>query len=256
MSWFFNKNKQNDVWDKALFSGIKHNRSTPNITTPLIGLMVVLAVFSFWYGSQYLVQTIKRVPTNWTTNYSYLDQVNYRLVNGLSEVGDNLVIASDYIYISFFKTVYSLDNYQLQTQNQTALTYNTFDFLKEKWSLFVDSFLYYLDIIIDNWKNFLGGKQKQENVLTVDDLELLKEQIKQDLLKEINNYPLTGQTNNQDGLVVFPSGGQFSTSNIANMFSDPVVVNFDQSGKSGVVTPVFKTGLGDNYIFLLTPVKK
>lgn len=61
------------------------------------------------------------------------------------------------------------------------------------------------------------------------------------------------------GIVVVPSG-ESTTSDvlkkqIKESFSDEVEVRPDESGTTGVVTPVFKGSIGDNFMYVLVPVK-
>ena len=58
------------------------------------------------------------------------------------------------------------------------------------------------------------------------------------------------------GIVVLPSGVATSTiEQVKASFSDEVVVDLDAGGVSGVVTPQFSDGPGDQYRFVLVPVK-
>ena len=63
------------------------------------------------------------------------------------------------------------------------------------------------------------------------------------------------------GLGIFPSTGDGAadrrlTRSIEESFSDEVAVRFDESGRTGIITPVFRARADDNYIFVLVPVKK
>ena len=63
------------------------------------------------------------------------------------------------------------------------------------------------------------------------------------------------------GLGIFPSTGDGAadrrlTRSIEESFSDEVAVRFDESGRTGIITPVFRARADDNYIFVLVPVKE
>ena len=64
----------------------------------------------------------------------------------------------------------------------------------------------------------------------------------------------------QDGFVVVPKGTEASVGEtvqrIKDSFSDEVHVTESPDGTSGVITPVFKSGTGQDYIYVLVPVKK
>lgn len=71
----------------------------------------------------------------------------------------------------------------------------------------------------------------------------------------VNKKPQNGS----GGLVVIPSTGVASQDNqivnkIRNSFSDDVVVKPDESGVSGIIKPIFKNSLGEDYLYVLVPV--
>lgn len=61
-----------------------------------------------------------------------------------------------------------------------------------------------------------------------------------------------------NGMAVVPSGtGDDATKDkIKNSFSDVVTVTPDQSGTAGVITPVFNKTSGDEFMYVLVPVKE
>ncbi len=64
----------------------------------------------------------------------------------------------------------------------------------------------------------------------------------------------------QSGIAVAPSSGssaadQERIQKIKDSFSDEVVVKPDQSGTSGVITPVFRQSAGKDYVYVMVPVK-
>jgi hypothetical protein len=70
----------------------------------------------------------------------------------------------------------------------------------------------------------------------------------------------------EEGVVVFPSGGKKSDdralARLKSTFSDEVIIVPDESGRTGIITPVFRDSadpsgkryLGDDYVYLLVPV--
>ena len=67
-------------------------------------------------------------------------------------------------------------------------------------------------------------------------------------------------TSESSGIVVVPSDSKVLDEavkeNIKNSFSDEVVINPDQSGAAGIVTPVFKKTNGNDFVYVLVPVKE
>lgn len=71
--------------------------------------------------------------------------------------------------------------------------------------------------------------------------------------------PITLQSTGY-GMVVAPSTGDAAedaarTNQIRNTFSDDVAVQPDQSGTAGVITPVFRKSNGNDFMYVLVPVK-
>lgn len=73
--------------------------------------------------------------------------------------------------------------------------------------------------------------------------------------------PVLGASSSEmNGLIVMPATGASASDvelkrNIAESFSDEVDVRPDQSGTSGVITPIFKQARGKDYIYVMVPVK-
>lgn len=69
---------------------------------------------------------------------------------------------------------------------------------------------------------------------------------------------VSGPTWPTQGMVVVPKTDNLTPnglrSRVSGMFSDPVNVSVDESGAAGVITPIFRQGVGDDYLFVLTPV--
>ena len=58
-----------------------------------------------------------------------------------------------------------------------------------------------------------------------------------------------------EGVVVMPSTTPEKTlQSVRNSFSDNVEVTLDKGGRSGVITPVFKEGVGNTYRFVMVPL--
>ena len=117
--------------------------------------------------------------------------------------------------------------------------------------------------IID-WFRHLWPPKEMVSIITPAN----REQIRQEFLAElksqglINAEILSGNTSGTKyGIMVAPSTGsttrdEWLKKNLSQMFADQVNLKFDQSGMSGVVTPVFKDGRqGGDYVFVLTPLR-
>jgi len=117
--------------------------------------------------------------------------------------------------------------------------------------------------IID-WLRQLWPQKEVTPIITPAD----REQIRQEFLAELKSQGLlnadllTGDTSGvRYGIMVAPSTGsttrdEWLKQNLSQMFADQVNLKFDQSGMSGIVTPVFKDGRqSGDYVFVLTPLR-
>ncbi len=141
----------------------------------------------------------------------------------------------------------------------------------------------YRNIITSNWRKFLSGEEPERVTTLAEnktpsssaDLEKAKNQIRQeveasirqDLEKTLQAIGRTGNAASYSAggpdqtMTVLPSTGSSTLdtsikTQVKNSFSDEVSVQFDETGRSGVITPVFRSAPGSNYLFILTPVRK
>jgi len=133
--------------------------------------------------------------------------------------------------------------------------------------------------IITNWRYFLGLTEPLDAELAVDassGLPILtatssavwQTLIDQRIASQLQSLlgggapavaPAGGRAN--EGVVVVPVSGNERVDSavrerLLNAFSDRVNVRFDNSGVSGVITPMFRAVQGDDYWFLLTPIRE
>lgn len=140
--------------------------------------------------------------------------------------------------------------------------------------LFLDWWKNLWAAMISNWRAYLGNDTSDqpvaESAVSAVDREQLKAEIKAELEKELGRVksaapasavPADRYAVPSNGVVVVPSSGNAAADaktkeGISSMFSDPVKVQFDPSGRAGVITPIFKRNVSKDYLFLLTPVQK
>ena len=123
---------------------------------------------------------------------------------------------------------------------------------------------------IANWRVFLGLEVASvlSTPQSISDISAeLREQIRQDILVELRleqgGDPIFGGAVPADkpvyAVTAVPSTGSTTLDkdiqqNLYKVFADQTDVNFDSSGTSGIVTPIFQDGRrGDPYVFVLTP---
>ncbi len=153
-----------------------------------------------------------------------------------------------------------------------ATGFDDFITMIKSWSVGVlDFVIYYVDLISNNWYNFFFGPDEKVTANPIIDEVALREQIKAEVLADLKGtlaeafkstgggQPVLIQDSGGQGVVVVPSSASTTDeaikNQIKNLFSDPVLVDFDKSRQSGIITPVFNNTTGENYIFVLTPVK-
>ena len=132
---------------------------------------------------------------------------------------------------------------------------------------FADNLIYFWHQAGQAWRGFLNNRDVASSPpLALDPaaLETLKNEIRAELLRDlkpgaVGNIPSAPSA--APGLVVLPSSGDSTRDEalkleLKNSFSDQVEVKFDPSGQAGIITPIFQSGRGDNYLFILTPLKR
>ncbi len=115
--------------------------------------------------------------------------------------------------------------------------------------------------IASKWYLFLSGSDSNTQALA-DAKEELKTQLRAELLSELQASSTTGGTpriQGQEGIVVLPKTDRAITNKlreetIKNIFSDQVMIISDESGRSGVVRPIFRSGVGEEYLYVMVPI--
>lgn len=108
--------------------------------------------------------------------------------------------------------------------------------------------------MFSSWSKFLKGDRSDATPVMASDL---RDQIKKDIIAELKSEQLSSGI----GMTVTPSTGSTTRDNLIKqkmqqIFSDQVDIKFDESGSTGVVTPIFRDGRkGGDYVFILTPVR-
>lgn len=126
----------------------------------------------------------------------------------------------------------------------------------------------YWNKIVFRWKVFIGLEQdlseaslggfSAEDRATLQNVQAGVDEV----LRQLADRPVgttQAPASQSGGAVVVPSSGDPATdavikANIANMFSDEVTVKPDGSGRSGVITPVFRSGAGNNCLYIMAPI--
>ncbi|MEK7208776.1 MAG: hypothetical protein AAB677_00775 [Patescibacteria group bacterium] len=125
--------------------------------------------------------------------------------------------------------------------------------------------------ISTNWKQFLSrappvGSPDLTTTSPLDQLARaeLKAEIKAELLRELSvTNQISGPMSKlpDTGLITLPASGDpakdtGSLLELKNAFSDQVEVRFEASRQTGIITPIFRNGRGDDYLFVITPINK
>jgi hypothetical protein len=123
----------------------------------------------------------------------------------------------------------------------------TVEFLIELWAT-----------IKNNWSTFWSRPSADDAVATTSSAVIsadLRAELKAEILAELKSDLMKApvrETPASQGIVVVPLSSEL----VANNFSDPVKVEIDAAGQSGIITPTFRDKQGSSYLFLLTPIKR
>ncbi len=129
---------------------------------------------------------------------------------------------------------------------------------KALWGMLSTFFSSSIELIVHNWKVFLSrGVQQVE--LSPLDREALKAELREELLRELTGSNISAVPKSRMGVVVTKSTGDQAadivlTKKIQGVFSDEVTVKVDESGKSGIITPVFLSGKSQEYLYVMVPL--
>lgn len=140
------------------------------------------------------------------------------------------------------------------------------------WQSLLETLAYLQERVTTNWENFLGLSTSPpviESPATTGGLATSTTQLQrlidqrvnltiQSLLK--NPASSQGSGGSASGVVVVPTSGNAASDQIIrerlqSAFSDTIRIQFDRSGETGIITPVFQKLPNDNYLFLVTPLR-
>ncbi len=125
----------------------------------------------------------------------------------------------------------------------------------------------WINQVFKNWYGFVTGRTSDDQQALADIARLsryleIREQLKKEIIEELGRdatRTFTPVVRPDHGVVVVPGGtgdDQQLKNQLQNFFSDEVRVRFDETGVSGVITPVFRgTDERGNYVFVLTPIR-
>ncbi len=111
--------------------------------------------------------------------------------------------------------------------------------------------------IAENWQNFIQPNEE----ISPEALAQIRQAIADEISRNLSGLSV-GAAQTEYGTVVVPSTGSVADDErlkqeLRGQFSDDVKIEFDKSGKAGVITPIFRDGTrGDDYVFMLTPINK
>jgi hypothetical protein len=231
----------------------------------------VISTFSQSLNSfkQGVIDIYVTVKTSLVSIFSSLNQsfsdLYDNLLSGVGFLSDRIELAVD----SFFRPVKTSANHGWQESVATVAQVNeglnklTID-VGQVWQWSKVKVVSWWQGVVKSWQDFLAGfGSSSAPALQVDqevksDVKEIKQDVKS-LIKAFNEQGVP--VKNQQGMVVVPSTGSAESdatikARIANMFSDPVQVQLDETKQSGVITPNFTTGDSSNYLFLLAPIKQ
>lgn len=157
------------------------------------------------------------------------------------------------------------------TQELRAVAEYYLGYLSAWWKTFKNLALNYIAQTLDKWKEFVYGTSSTVAISIPRDDEALREQIRLEILNELETGGVTvseqeqeeevfiEQTGPNRGVLVLPASStptgsiETITSKLSKMFSDPVDITFDSTNESGVIVPRFSGIRGNEFFFLIAP---
>ncbi len=141
------------------------------------------------------------------------------------------------------------------------------------WQSLLETLVYLQERVTTNWQNFLGLSISEPQIemppgsigeiaTSTTQLQRLIDQRVNLTIQSILKNPTASQVSggSASGVVVVPTSGnpasdQIIRERLQSAFSDTIRIQFDRSGETGIITPVFQKLPNDNYLFLVTPLR-
>ncbi|MFA5737113.1 MAG: hypothetical protein WCX70_00280 [Candidatus Paceibacterota bacterium] len=178
---------------------------------------------------------------------------NSALLSGIEDFLNTYRQTYENLSVKIIKGLALLDDKLFWLENLPIL-------FNQKVSATWNSVLVKANEVVASWSNFMNP-----NEISPEALEEIKKAVAEEITKNLQGQiqqNVSGVKQASYGAVVVPSTGNTLADeklkeDLENQFSDEVSISFDKSGQAGVITPIFENGQkGDDYIFMLTPIKK
>lgn len=262
---------------------VKSDQAVQKVESSVAGTWLDLKTNVGSAGEELWIQTVAIVKNLgnfflnvWISITTSLNDLYANLLSGIGFLIDRLEILSqapvstvrNLAFQTEVQTVLVAESLQANAQQIAALGNLSFDKINLGLETIKAKLVLWWSNVVQAWRSFIGLDSQAVPVSPAADTGFTPtdradlNQIKQNvgtILELINQEPVSRGPS--QGMVVLPTTGTAASdqqlkSQVANMFSDRVSVELDQTRKSGVITPVFKDGTGSNYIFLLAPVNQ
>lgn len=239
----------------------------------IIPALVILIVLFGWrplsvFGGSF-ISSVRELPTRAQEELATLTTSIYRTTDLISEQNQNLseqaVTLSERAGSLTSNTQSALLVLGSSTRDNLALVPFFIEAVGDTLSSIVESVSSWVVKIWRNiaakWHLFLSGSNSNTQALA-DEKEELKAQLRAELLSElqangtgVGALPVRGQ----EGIVVLPKTNMAEAERlreeaIKEVFSDQVMLISDETGRSGVVRPIFRSGVGEDYLYVMVPV--
>lgn len=227
-----------DEYEEKLFFGDIVATKKVSYTNNLFPIAVFILIITFVFGFSMNPNKYFKMAGNTFSNI--MNEIGYSISNTYSELANN--------FDNAFLNVIDIDN-SVATANKAI------DFIS--------------DIYSDIGFSIVKGFRRTSNTLAdiIYNNFLFVNPSHTVLVKDIThnekiNLPVTKSKNKIEfnGIAVVPSKNsddqdEIIKQKIKDSFSDEVKVKPDKSGTSGVITPVFKKAEGDDFVYVLVPIK-
>lgn len=182
-----------------------------------------------------------------------------------TSLSEKVAVLGEKAHLVAIDTQTSIATVQESAHTQAASLSSGVDLVSQKLSSLLGSVLKWLrevwNTMSAKWHLFLSGSDSNAQALT-DAKEELKAQIRAEILSSLQASSSAASlvsSIGQEGIIVLPKTSAAEADRIRQqavqgVFSDKVIVTSDETGRSGVIRPIFRSGIGEDFLYVMVPV--
>lgn len=184
-----------------------------------------------------------------------------------TSLSEKVVMLSEKAHLMAIDTHMSVATVRASAHTQVASLSSGVDLVSQYFSSLLNTVLSRLrevwNTMSAKWHLFLSGSDSNTQAI-IDAKEELKAQIRAEVLSSLSASSSNGDVSpvssiGQEGIIVLPKtseaqADQIRQQAVQGVFSDKVIVTSDETGRSGVIRPIFRSGIGEDFLYVMVPV--